>query len=251
MTAIDLNSLGEKWLEEKKHRMQNLLKIAFPDEALYREIMLSLGYPKNKTNFLELALMLPYSEIIKMEDRETIEKALLYRGGFINNRTGLPLDFDFSLRMSKAQWEYRGIRPTNFPEKRIKGISHLLYMSLCQYAPAGGIVNFFYERIRLHTTLQYAFTQNPKTALKCIMDFEGTGWQRKEEMFFNIILPFFMVYEEDMQCKNFLKFLFENYPPLKENILIKNFFKHYPDKKPNTVKEYMGAVYFKKTDYEN
>ncbi len=60
---LDLNHLGDKWLKLKKQRMQNLFKIASPDEALYREVMLSLGYPKNKVNFLELALILPYSEI--------------------------------------------------------------------------------------------------------------------------------------------------------------------------------------------
>ncbi len=53
---INLNILGNKWLEIKKQRMQNLLKIALPDEALYREIMLSLGYPNNKVNFLELCM---------------------------------------------------------------------------------------------------------------------------------------------------------------------------------------------------
>jgi hypothetical protein len=31
----DLNILGTKWLEQKKQRMQNLLKIALPDEAIY------------------------------------------------------------------------------------------------------------------------------------------------------------------------------------------------------------------------
>jgi len=74
---IDLNHLGEKWLELKKRRMQNLLKIALPDEALYREIMLSLGYPKNKVNFLELALITPYAEIRKLKEKSIIEKALL------------------------------------------------------------------------------------------------------------------------------------------------------------------------------
>jgi len=43
-----LNKLGAEVLESKIQRMKNLLKIALPDEALYREIMLSLGYPKNK-----------------------------------------------------------------------------------------------------------------------------------------------------------------------------------------------------------
>ncbi|OAQ20636.1 hypothetical protein [Thermosulfurimonas dismutans] len=97
MSYINLNHLGEKWFELKKQRMKNLLKIAPPDEALYREIMLSLDYPKNKVNFLELALILPYSEIKKLEERKAIEKALLYRAGFTDDRDGLPEDFDFSL----------------------------------------------------------------------------------------------------------------------------------------------------------
>ncbi|MGB9721728.1 MAG: DUF2851 family protein, partial [bacterium] len=115
-----------KWLELKKQRMQNLLKIALPDEALYREILLSLGYPHNKVNFLELALITPYAEIRKLKEKTVIEKALLYRAGFTDDRDGLPKDFDFSLKMDKSVWNYKGIRPANFPEKRIKGISILL-----------------------------------------------------------------------------------------------------------------------------
>jgi len=78
---LDLNHLGNKWLELKKQRMKNLLKIALPDEALYREIMLSLGFPQNKLNFLELALITPYYEIRKLKEKNIIEKALLYRAG--------------------------------------------------------------------------------------------------------------------------------------------------------------------------
>jgi len=77
-----LDSLGDERLKQKKTRMENLLKIANPDEALYRELMLSLGYKNNKVQFLELAMILPYSEICKLNERETIEKDLLYRAGF-------------------------------------------------------------------------------------------------------------------------------------------------------------------------
>lgn len=80
-----LKHLGQQWLERKKQRMSNLLKIALPDKALYREVMLSLGYPKNKIQFLELALLLPYSEIKKLQTKELIERALLYRAGFSQN----------------------------------------------------------------------------------------------------------------------------------------------------------------------
>ena len=49
-----LNDLAEKRLSIKKERMKNLLEIAVPDEAIYREIMLSMGYSENKLQFHKL-----------------------------------------------------------------------------------------------------------------------------------------------------------------------------------------------------
>ncbi|GBD03456.1 hypothetical protein HRbin19_00742 [bacterium HR19] len=233
---INLNIFGEKWLELKKQRMQNLLKIALPDEALYREIMLSLGYPKNKVNFLELALITPYSEIRKLKEKHIIEKALLYRAGFTDDKEDLPKDFDFSLRMDKSVWVYKGIRPANFPEKRIKAISGLL-----EKTTESGIVNFFLERIKSETK-----NKNPRKSLKDIMNFEGIGLQRKEEMFLNIIMPFMMVYSQNSEIQSFLRFMFENYPPLSENKVIKLFKLNNPSVKIENVKAYMGAILFQK-----
>jgi len=234
--TIDLNTLGEKWPELKKQRMQNLLKIAFPDEALYREIMLSLGYPNNKVNFLELALITPYAEIRKLKEKHIIEKALLYRAGFTDDKNGLPQDFDFSLKLDKSVWNYKGIRPANFPEKRIKGISILLSETIEK-----GIVNFFIDRIKAELN-----NKDPKDAVKKIMNFEGVGVQRKTEMFFNIIMPFLMVYSDYDKIKNFLNFLFEKHPPLSENRFIKSFKINFPDIKIENVKTYMGALFFTK-----
>ncbi|HOK79623.1 MAG TPA: DUF2851 family protein [bacterium] len=233
---IDLNYLGEKWLELKKQRMQNLLKIALPDEALYREIMLSLGYPSNKVNFLELALITPYSEIKKLREKQTIEKALLYRAGFTNDRGNLPEDFDFSLRMDKSVWNYKGIRPANYPDKRIKGISNLLSKTV-----ETGLVNFF-----LNNILNTVNNKNFVDAIKSIMDFEGIGIQRKQEMFFNIILPFYLVFSQDNEIHKFLIVMFENSSPPYENKLIKNFKMLYPDVKIANSKTYMGAIYYLK-----
>ncbi len=232
---IDLNNLGNKWLELKKQRMQNLLKIAFPDEALYREIMLSLGYPNNKVNFLELALITPYAEIKKLKEKHIIEKALLYRAGFTDDKKGLPTDFDFSLKLDKSVWNYKGIRPANFPEKRIKGISNLL-----SETTEKGIANFFLERTKAELN-----NKDLKDAVKKIMNFEGIGLQRKTEMFFNIIMPFLMVYSDD-NIRDFLVFIFENHPPLCENRIIKSFKLNYPDIKIENVKTYMGGLLFQK-----
>ena len=237
MIFIDLNHLGDKWLELKKQRMQNLLKIAPPDEALYREIMLSLGYPKNKVNFLELALILPYSKIKDLKYEKIIEMALLYRAGFTNEKQGLPENFDFSLKMDKSLWEYKGIRPANFPEKRITGIVNLLAKSVEK-----GLITFFLKNIKTQIK-----KQNPRSALKNIMDFKGIGKQRKEEMFFNIILPFFMVFSDNKNIYQFLKFMFENHPPLQDNSVTQKFKSKYPDLQITSVKEYMGIMLFEKT----
>ncbi|MFN3691577.1 MAG: DUF2851 family protein [Fervidobacterium sp.] len=215
----ELPLLGEKWLESKIQRMRNLLKIAEPDEALYREIMLSLGYPKNKVQFLELALMTPFKIIKTLGEREKIEKALLYRAGFIDSKEGLPDDFDFSLRMEKSIWNFRGIRPANHPEKRIKGISYLLSeTSSC------GLVDFFVKR--LNEGIQSHLT--PKKAqnyVNKIMDFKGVGIQRKREMFFNIILPFSIASLENKNSEviKFLNTIFSTHPPLSENSITKRF----------------------------
>ncbi|WP_353684522.1 hypothetical protein V4D30_01655 [Thermodesulfovibrio sp. 3907-1M] len=82
-----------------------------------------LATPHNKVNFLELELLTPYNEIRKLKEKEIIEKALLYRADFTDDREGLPEDFDFSLRMDKSVWNYKRIRPANFPEKNYRHIS--------------------------------------------------------------------------------------------------------------------------------
>ena len=79
------------------------------------------------------------------------------------------------------------------------------------------------------------------------MNFDGVGIQRKTEMFFNIIMPFFIVYSEDDKIKNFLNFIIEKHPPLSENGLIKSFKLNHPDIKIENVKTYMGAILFQKS----
>ncbi len=207
--GINLFNLGLQRLENKKQRMRNLLKIALPDEALYREIMLSLGYKHNKLPFLELATLLPFSEIRKLGKRELIEKAMLYRAGFIDDKSAIPDFFDFSLRMSRDVWTYKGTRPANFPEKRISQISYLLAESIEK-----GI--FLYFKDKIETAFCNELTlRNVKGVVNKIMSFNGLGESRKLDMFFNIMVPFFIViYESDSEQRlcDFLKKIIEIYP---------------------------------------
>jgi len=239
-----LDSKGEKRLAQKKARMKNLLKIAEPDEALYREIMLSLGYKNNKIQFLELAMILPYSEICKFKTEEKIEKALFYRAGFINMGDGLPKDFDFSLKMEKSVWNYKGIRPANFPEKRIKSISGLLFES-CEK----GLFKYFKQKIEENYTQVIEKSKAVRVVNK-IISFQGAGKTRRLEIFFNIILPFFEVIFENGGKKENVKFLedlYSNHPPLLDNSVTKSMkrelFKEQNESDViNSVKRYMGLI---------
>jgi len=219
-----LDSLGDERLEKKKNRMANSLKIASPDEALYREIMLALGYKNNKLQFLELAMIFSYSEISKLKRSDIIEKALLYRAGFYNSKDDLPEDFNFSLKMDKSVWCYRDVRPQNRPEKRIKGISKFLYKS-CK----DGLSQMF------ETAIEKGFSKNTdgKSARKFCGDLtklftgipEGAvGKARAYEIIFNIIFPFFTAYFEQKGKKQYIEFLYRIFvvhPSLQDNSVTK------------------------------
>lgn len=237
MKTEELNILANKWLEEKKQRMKNLLKITFPGEAIYREIMLSLGYPKNKVQFLELALLLPFKEIQQLKTQPLIEKALLYRAGFSQDASDLPKDFDTSLKLDKSYWVFKGTRPANFPDKRIKDISHLLAATTEKV-----IYKYFKEQIE-ENYLDEIDKTSAKKAVEKIMSFKGIGIARKREMFFNIILPFFLADDAFKKYHNFLLKIFECHPPLEENSSIKKFYKEQGEKFKST-KEYFGAIKF-------
>jgi len=255
-----LDSLGEERLKQKKTRMENLLKIANPDEALYREIMLALGYKNNKVQFLELAMILPYSEICKLNDQGMIEKVLLYRAGFLESKEGLPEDFDFPLKMEKSVWRYRGTRPANHPKIRIEGISRLLFYSL-----EDGLCSLFEKKI----IENYSGKVDKKIAMNFSRDItevfaatRAVGKTRATEICFNIILPFFAVIFEERGESKYADFLYKSYDlhlPLASNSITRTMEKQLLCNEKddarrivNSVRRYMGLImlYYKKKGIE-
>jgi hypothetical protein len=248
-----LDTLGEQRIEQKKERMANLLKIAGSDEAIYREIMLALGYKHNKLQFLELALILPYAEIRKLATQEAIEKALLYRAGFDTTKSGLPEDFDFSLKMKKSVWHYKGVRPANYPERRIKGISNFLYKTLDT-----GLAETFASEIGKNS-VKGVNTTFSKSLCKRLADIfikhsrGAIGKERAYEIVFNIILPFFIVlYDQQkrVELANTLYDIYDRYPALEDNKITKEMkIRLFEDDKNRakqvitTIKRYMGLIH--------
>ena len=255
-----LDSLGEERLRQKKTRMENLLKIANPDEALYRELMLALGYKNNKAQFLELAMILPYSEICKLNDQGMIEKALLYRAGFSKLKEGLPEDFDFSLKMNKSVWRYKGTRPANYPERRIEGISRLLLYSL-----GSGLRSLFEKKIieNCSEKVDKKRAMNFSRAIAQIFTTtKAVGKARAVEICFNIILPFFAVIFEQRGESKYADFLYKAYdlhPTLASNSITRTMEKQLfcnkkndPGRIATSARRYMGLIllYYKNKGIE-
>lgn len=166
-----------------------------------------------------------------------------YDWQLFKKKENIPPDFDLSLRMSKGLWVHKGVRPANFPERRIINISEFFAeTTFC------GIYDYFKEKIRI-STKNYLDANSSKKIVEHVMSFKGVGITRKREMFFNIILPFFLAHlaiADDI--KIFLKNLIVIHPSLEENGAIKKFhcvikkeFK-ITDFKFKNVKEYFGAL---------
>ncbi|MEJ5339214.1 MAG: DUF2851 domain-containing protein [Aquificaceae bacterium] len=231
----DLERLGDIWLFQKVQRMKNLLKIAEPDEALYRELMVSLGYPKNRVQFLNLALLLPFKEIRLLKTKDLIRKALLYRAGFEENVDELPPFFDLSLRMERFQWVEKGIRPANHPRRRLEGASLFL-----EELAGIGAVNFFLSRIK-GWKRKIENSVDASAFVRRVMELSGVGIQRRQESFFNVILPFFLaLFPREVESQ--LRVVFELHPPLASNFLIKSFLQKYPHILPASTREHFGII---------
>jgi len=212
--------------------------------------LLALGYKSNKVQFLELAMILPYSEICKLDNQGMIGKALLYRAGFSKSREGLPEDFDFSLKMEKSVWQYRGTRPANYPERRIEDVSRLLFYSL-----GDGLCSLFEKKI----VENYSEKVDKKTAMsfsraitQIFTTTKAVGKTRAMEICFNIILPFFAVIFEQQGNGEYANFLYEVYdlhPPLASNSITRTMDKQLfcnkkndPGKIAISARRYMGLI---------
>ena len=116
------------------------------DQLLYEGMMEALGYSKNKEPFLELARKVPLKLLVGGPP-EKIQAILYGVAGLMPSQNGEPPKFDedtqeyidkietlweaFSQQfkgkqMLGEQWEFSGIRPENFPVRRIAGISYIL-----------------------------------------------------------------------------------------------------------------------------
>jgi hypothetical protein len=105
----DWDALGDEWFAERRARLERALERLPADEALYREILIGLGYKHNKAAMAELARRCPLASLPEGE-APAIEEAL--------RRAAASLP--------RALWRLRNVRPANHPSRRLAGLARFL-----------------------------------------------------------------------------------------------------------------------------
>lgn len=144
-TALDGAGIGRFIHRVKKLEQQ--LEVNRIDQLLYERIMEALGYSKNRDPFCELAQKAPL-EILLGRSPQEIQAILLGIADLLPSQNA-ETEFDEETKlyvsnleklwkpilpqyknrlMINEQWEFLGIRPGNFPTRRIAGISYVLSM---------------------------------------------------------------------------------------------------------------------------
>jgi len=257
--ADALERMGQERFLEKYKAVQKLLQSADLEQILYENTMEALGYSKNRKPFLELARKIPF---VKLAGKEALEiQAILFGvAGLLpsqNPRADIPDDdatYEYvveyleniwkeadegykSIGMKLEQWRFFRLRPSNFPTRRIAGISHIL----AECADKSLLLKFLplIEEV-------VAQPENVKKILKKlwgVMMFEASGFWEQHSTFYgkqhkkttyligkdraadilvNVVLPTTLVWAEQSQSKQLegaVQLLYDKHPKLQDNII--------------------------------
>lgn len=150
-----LNAAGDARILTKMNRFHDRVIIKGYEQAFYEGLAEALGYPSNKKQFQTLAESVPLATLRKIvpaeagarEKAEVIQAVLLGVSGLLRSK---PPDIDvlsagdrayfetmekiwknhksrfLGVLMKGEGWNFFGMRPANYPYRRIAGLSHLL-----------------------------------------------------------------------------------------------------------------------------
>jgi hypothetical protein len=153
----DLDRLGEESFQERRRRMERRRIREGDEEALYRELMVALGYKRNQAAMAELARRAPLAGL--PAGAEAAEAALRAAAG------GMPAEL----------WRLRGVRPANHPWRRIRGAARFLAS-----ARREGLVRGLERRATPEAMAAWLEGEGG----------EGIGPARAREIAVNVFLPF-------------------------------------------------------------
>lgn len=150
---------GEWRMLAKARRLRDRMDQAGDDQALYEAAFEACGYSRYKRQFGTLARHLPYDRARQLTRRDPrlVEAALLHIGGLLPEASDAAAAPDHlealqelraaelaGLRSAGLPWERGGVRPINYPERRIAGFA--LFISRTAQAGLAASLSAAWER---------------------------------------------------------------------------------------------------------
>jgi hypothetical protein len=137
-----LDLAGEWRMLHKARALRERMDRAGPDQAVYEALLYACGYSHFKHHFRAIARQLHYERARQLAQRDAmlLEAAFFQLGGLLPNDLpegttaapyfarlrGLRTEYLAGLRTLPLTWRRVGVRPTNFPERRLSGAAHVL-----------------------------------------------------------------------------------------------------------------------------
>jgi hypothetical protein len=223
-----LDDAGERRFNRKAGQLQSEIAVYGSGQCLYQNIMVALGYSRNKRQFLELARRLPLTRLESLSQGAydvrdylvRLQGVLLgtagllpsQRPGFTDGEVGeewlkhlekVSGDLRPHSVMSRRDWCLFKVRPHNHPVRRLLAMSHLIY----RFRREGlqkGIINIMKKAVldRDERKLESSLNVACGGYWAWHRDFDLVlgrpcstllGRERTAEMIVNVLLPFLFI----------------------------------------------------------
>lgn len=141
--VVELLHLSGEWrMLYKARAFRERMDRMGADQALYESILYACGFSHFKHHFRAVARQLPYERVrqLAMEDAQLVETAMLQIAGLLPkvwpgedeapahfaHLDAIRLERFPDLRPLPLDWKRVGVRPTNFPERRMAGAARFI-----------------------------------------------------------------------------------------------------------------------------
>ena len=129
--VLAIEDAGERRFRKRSNGYLEELLEEDADELLYRGIMESLGYSRNRRAFLKLARLAPWRRLCQAGEGLTgpqraygVRRLLAVTAG-LEDGDSTVLAAPFGEEMDRGEWRFAGVRPGNRPLPRIEGAAAL------------------------------------------------------------------------------------------------------------------------------
>ncbi|QPJ61958.1 MAG: DUF2851 family protein [Candidatus Nitronauta litoralis] len=201
-----LSNAGDARIQNKMDRFHDRIILNGYEQTFYEGVAEALGYPSNKYPFRDLAERVPFAELVRLVSKKgtpaekalPLQAVLLGVSGLLGNR--IPetseLEGEGLLYVQNVQklwkkhkrrfvdqvmddptaWKFGGMRPANFPYRRIAALAHLVVKH-----SGSGLFQDFVSFVNTMVSISQAKGYNERTGKKATQYFfleEDDFWSR-------------------------------------------------------------------------